>query len=77
MILRRISPRERRKVRPTSNSRACTPITAPMVLISTGHSAGRMITINSICSEKPNSSSATGAKAMPGIGRSTSIEARQ
>ena len=48
-----------------------------MVLISTGQSAGRMTTINSICSEKPNSSNATGAKAMPGIGRSTSIEASE
>ena len=48
-----------------------------MVLMSTGQSAGRMMTINSICSEKPNSRSATGANAMPGIGRRTSIEASE
>jgi hypothetical protein len=48
-----------------------------MVLTSTGHRAGNTITTSSVSTEKPNSSNATGTKAMPGIGRSTSTVASE
>ena len=41
----------------------------------TADTVGSTVTTSSVCNEKPNSSNPSGAKAMPGIGRSTSIEA--
>jgi hypothetical protein len=48
-----------------------------MVLISTGHSDGRTMTMSSVWIEKPNSSSATGTNAMAGMGRRTSMVASE
>ena len=45
----------------------------PMVLIMTGQTVGSTVTTNSVCSENPNRSNPSGANAIPGIGRSTSM----
>ena len=44
-----------------------------MVLIMTGQTVGSTVTTNSVCSENPNRSNPSGANAIPGIGRSTSM----